>query len=217
MEHLYLAVSQHFNQKLFSTIFRNRRKKTKQHQLRIPRFLLHYLNCVGQNVSLTGTVVVQGIAATSGGWGALKTGAFCGAVCTGAGVTEVAAAGCTIGVMTKLGRADGGCTLDSKLPPALGTLARETPGDGSSEVEDDILLRDSKIFECVFTVAARMLEGYLLCQRPVTAPLSFCLWFRKFRRLNRLACLCFYLGCTWTGIFVFVAESLGIYALLCWL
>lgn len=58
--------------------------------------------------------------------------------------TEVVTVGCTVGVMTKLGRAEGGCTLDSRFPLALGTLARETPGEGRRDVEDDILLTDSK-------------------------------------------------------------------------
>lgn len=47
-------------------------------------------------------------------------------------------------VITKLGSADGGCTFDSKFPLALGTLVTETPGEGNSDVDDDILLRDSE-------------------------------------------------------------------------
>lgn len=68
---------------------------------------------------------------------------FCWTVCPSVGVGVATGAG-TVVVITKLGNADGGCTLDSRFPPALGTLAKETPGDGKSDVEDDILLSDSE-------------------------------------------------------------------------
>lgn len=58
----------------------------------------------------------------------------------------VATGGCTTGEVIKLGKADGGCTLDNKFPLTVGTLATDTLGDGSNDVDDDMLLRDSKIF-----------------------------------------------------------------------
>lgn len=62
------------------------------------------------------------------------------------GVTDgVVTIGDAVAVITKFGNADGGCTLDSRFPLALGTLVKETPGEGRSEVEDDILLTDSEI------------------------------------------------------------------------
>lgn len=51
---------------------------------------------------------------------------------------------CRVGDVIKFGNAEGGWTFESKFPPILGTLATETLGDGSKDVDEDILLRDSK-------------------------------------------------------------------------
>lgn len=72
-------------------------------------------------------------------------GFWIGAVlCIVADGTKAPAIGCRTGDVIKFGNADGGCTFDNKFPAMLGTLATETPGDGSKDVEDDMLLRDSK-------------------------------------------------------------------------
>lgn len=51
-----------------------------------------------------------------------------------------------------VGKLEGGATLDNKLPP--GTVDKETLGDGSSDADEDILLRDSEtnINNKVFTI-----------------------------------------------------------------